>query len=264
MSDIQKGAGNAAPAINRYGAMCAEVYVFDKPPGALGDIDYYASHLRPLEGRLLEAGCGSGRLSIPLLEAGLDVEGFDRSPWMLERFEAAARERGLKPRLRQMAFDDFEADGAYGAIFLPVGTFTLIDHYDAAMEALGRFRRALKPHGRLFVDLQPLIQLTATPDHLRSWTTPEGDILRIESRRIELDWMAQRRVSQDHYQRWRDGRLIEQELEVLALRIWGLKEFELALKEVGFDDVTVCGDYRPGRAPRPADRIWCFQARRVA
>jgi SAM-dependent methyltransferase len=260
MSDITAIKANASP-LNRYGEMCAEVYVLDKPPGALGDIDYYREALGGLEGPFLEAACGSGRLMIPMLEAGYDYRGFDHSEHMLAQCRQAADERGLTLRVQRTSYEDFSFDEAFGAIVSPVGSFTLVDDYAAALAALRRFHQHLRPGGRLFVDIMPLSYLTARPlDGVRSWTTPTSDLLRITSNVVELDLLAQRRVSHDRYERWRGGRLVEQELEVLAVRCWGLKEFELTLKEAGFADISVCGDYQVGRPPRPNARQWCFQA----
>ena len=260
MSDNTAIMANASP-LNRYGEMCAEVYVLDKPPGALGDINYYREALCALEGPFLEAACGSGRLMIPMLEAGFDVLGFDHSEHMLAQCREAAQARGLNLRVQRTTYEDFSFDEPFGAIVSPVGSFTLVDDFAAALAALRRFHRHLRPGGRLFVDIMPLGYLTARPlDHVRSWTTPGGDLLRVVSNVVELDLLAQRRVSQDRYERWRGGRLVEQELEVLAVRCWGLKEFELTLKEAGFADISVCGDYQIGRQPRPRDSQWCFQA----
>lgn len=260
MSDTNATMANASP-LNRYGEMCAEVYVLDKPPGALGDVTYYREALGGLDGPFLEAACGSGRLMIPMLEAGFDYHGFDHSEHMLAQCRKAADARGLTLKVQRTNYQDFAFDQAFGAIVSPVGSFTLVDDFDAALAALRRFHDNLRPGGRLFVDIQRLAYLTATPmDHVRSWTTPTGDLLRIVSNVVELDLLAQRRVSQDRYERWRGGRLVEQELEVLAVRCWGLKEFELTLKAAGFADVSVCGDWKPGRPLRPGDREWCFQA----
>ena len=35
---------------------------------------------------------------------------------------------------------------------------------------------------------------------------------------------------------------------------------QASTQQAGFAGISVCGDYRPGRAPRPGDRQWCFQA----
>lgn len=260
MSDTTAIKANASP-LNRYGEMCAEVYVLDKPPGALGDIDYYREALGRLEGPFLEAACGSGRLMIPMLEAGFDVHGFDHSEHMLAQCRAAADERGLTLKVQRTTYEDFSFEEPFGAIVSPVGSFTLVTDYQAALAALRRFHQHLRPGGRLFVDMMPLSYLTTVPaDHLRSWTTPAGDLMRVASNLIELDLLTQRRVSHDRYERWRGGRLVEQELEILAVRCWSLKEFELTLKEAGFADISVCGDYRVGRPLRANARQWCFQA----
>jgi SAM-dependent methyltransferase len=264
MSDIHTAPANAPAQVNRYGEHCAEVYVLDKPPGALGDIQYYLDNLRPLDGPILEAGCGSGRLLIPMLEAGLPVQGFDHSESMLARCRQAADARGLNATLRRMRFQEFAYDERFAAIVSPVGTFTLIDDFAEALAVLRRFHDHLKPGGRLFVDLMPLAYLTSpTSHHVRSWTTPGGEQLTITSSRLELDLLRQRKVTLDRYDRWRGGKLVESELEMLATRLWGLQEFELTLQEAGFAEISVCGDYRLARPPRASDGWWCFQAARA-
>ena len=261
MSDTHTPPANAPVQVNRYGALCAEVYVLDKPPGALGDIHYYREALGPLHGPILEAGCGSGRLMIPMLEAGLAYQGFDHSEWMLARCREAADARGLNAPLSRQRLQEFDFDERFAAIVSPVGGFTLIDDYAEALAVLRRFHDHLRPGGRLFVDIMPLAYLTSpVTHHVRSWTTPGGDQLTITSSRLELDLLRQRKVTLDRYDRWRGGKLIESELEMLATRLWALKEFELTLKEAGFADISVCGDYQVGRPPRPGDGYWCFRA----
>ncbi|HEX3408281.1 MAG TPA: class I SAM-dependent methyltransferase, partial [Caulobacteraceae bacterium] len=236
MSDIPTGLANAPVQINRYGELCAEVYVLDKPPGALHDIQYYLEQLRPLDGPILEAACGSGRLLIPMLEAGLPVEGFDHSESMLAQCLRAADARGLNASLRRMRFQEFAYDHPFEAIVCPVGAFTLIDDFAEALAVLRRFHDHLRPGGRLFVDLMPLAYLTnPTSHHVRSWTTLAGEQLTITASRLELDLLRQRKVTLDRYDRWRGGKLIESEVEMLATRLWGLHEFELTLTEASFE-----------------------------
>jgi hypothetical protein len=163
-----------------------------------------------------------------------------------------------------MRFQEFAYDRPFAAIVCPVGAFTLIDDFAEALAVLRRFHDHLKPGGRLFVDIMPLAYLTnPTSHHVRSWTTPAGEQLTITSSRLELDLLAQRKVTLDRYDRWRGGKLIESEVETLATRLWGLHEFELTLREAGFAEISVCGDYRLGRPPRPGDGWWCFQAVRA-
>jgi SAM-dependent methyltransferase len=251
-----------AESPNRYGRLCAEIYDLDKPTGSLFDIPYYTGRLKDLDGPILEAAVGTGRLMIPLLEAGLDVEGFDHSAEMLAVCRANAEARGLSPRLTQARFQDIAYDRAFAGIIVPASSFVLIDDYDEALGVLERFFDHLAPGGLLLVDIPPLSFFEAA-SRPRSWIAAIGDRLTRESQMAINDPIAQRRVNHDRYDRWRDGRLVESELELFAYRVWGLKEFELTLAAAGFVNVEVCGNYRIGRGVRAGDGILNFSARRA-
>jgi len=246
---------------NRYGRLCAEIYDLDKPTGSLFDIPYYQGRLKDLDGPILEAAVGTGRLMIPLLEAGLDVEGFDHSAEMLAICRANAAARGFEPRLTQARFQDIAYDRAFAAIIVPASSFVLIDDHDEALGVLGRFRDHLAPGGLLLVDMPPMsfFEVVAKP---RGWIAANGDRLTLDSQMAVSDPIAQRRVNHDRYDRWRDGKLVESELELFAYRVWGLKEFELTLAAAGFTDVEVCGNYRVGRPVRTGDGMLNFSARK--
>jgi hypothetical protein len=131
-----------------------------------------------------------------------------------------------------------------------------------AMTVLARFHGQLAPGGVLLVDLPPLSFLDA-PSGLRYWTATNGDLLTLDSKMVRKDVVAQKRLNHDRYERWRDGRLLETELELFAYRVWGLKEFEMALAQVGFTGIEVCGNYRVDKAPKAGDGIFNFSARKV-
>lgn len=249
--------------LNRYGSLCAEIYDLDKPVGSLFDIPYYQSRLKDLHGPILEAAVGTGRLFVPLLEAGLQMVGFDHSADMLQVCRRNAEDRGLTPSLAQARFQDFAFETAFAAIIVPASSFTLVDDFEDALAVLGRFGDALAPGGLLLVDLPPMSFLEA-PGGVRAWTAANGDLLRMRSERVVSDPVGQRRVNHDTYERWRDGRLIDSQLELFAYRVWGWREFEMALALAGFTDIEVSGGYRPGLRPRPGDGILNFAARRPA
>ena len=62
------------------------------------------------------------------------------------------------------------------------------------------------------------------------------------------------------YEHWRDGRLIDTELDLFRLRWWGVTELALALRAAGFGEVVTSGGYDHGRAPRQGDEIITFEA----
>jgi SAM-dependent methyltransferase len=247
---------------NRYGSIAAEIYDIDKPFGALPDTAFHLARFAGFTGRILEPACGSGRTLVPLLKAGLDATGFDPSPDMLERCRVRCAAEGYAPDLSAQRFEDFAYQRAFDAILVPVGSFTLIDRFEPAMAVLRRFREHLAPGGVVVLDIQPLSFLANLADDQRQWTAQNGDLLTVHGRRVRTDWLAQRAENLTRYERWRDGRLVEAELDPMAQRYWGLEEFALALGAAGFTDVSVTGGYAHGRSPRAADRVLTFEARR--
>src|SRR5262245_39754188 len=110
-----------------YQRLSAWAYDLDKPPGrSFGDIEFLTSRLADCRGPILEPAVGTGRVLIPLLEAGLTVEGFDASDEMLERCRTNCRARGLSPRLDKMQYESFQYDHTFAAIIIPAGSFELI------------------------------------------------------------------------------------------------------------------------------------------
>jgi len=88
--------------------------------------------------RILDLGCGDGRLTRRLVEAGCEVVGVDSSPAMVE----AAIERGIDARLMEATELDFSDE--FDAVFSNAAL-----HWMPRPDAvIGRVRRALKPGGR--------------------------------------------------------------------------------------------------------------------
>jgi SAM-dependent methyltransferase len=248
---------------NRYGSIAAEVYDLDKPVGGTLYTPFHLERLETVSGPILEPACGSGRFLIPLLEAGREVIGFDASAEMLERCLARCAERGLSADLSLQCWEDFHYDRTFSAVVVPVASFNLIHDFAAAVSVLGRFRDHLAVGGLLMVDVQPLSALSTRGDDRRSWTAENGDLLTCDGRRQEIDWLEQRERYHTRYERWRDNRLIESQLEPMALRYWGIEELTMVLRDTGFGQIAVIGNYDRRRPPRSGDQILTFEAVRL-
>ena len=62
------------------------------------DIGMYAGLAASAGGRVLELGCGNGRILLELMGSGIDAYGIDCSEAMLGRLREKATPRGLAPR----------------------------------------------------------------------------------------------------------------------------------------------------------------------
>ena len=69
------------------------------------DVAFWRNLARQHPGTVLELGCGTGRLSLPLLKSGADLVGVDRSEAMLNRLRLKARRAGLAGEARVVRGD---------------------------------------------------------------------------------------------------------------------------------------------------------------
>lgn len=248
---------------NRYGKLASWVYDLDKPVGrSFGDVEYYRERLAECDGPILEPAVGNGRILVPLLEAGFAVEGFDASEEMLSYCRQVCGARRLAAKLTRQAFDDFSYDKRFAAIIVPAGSFQLVTDVESARAVLARFRDHLMPGGRLILDLDPAGAFMGPAISVRSWGTGDGGLLTLTDQRVETDHVAQVTLSHLRYELWREGRLVETELDPFRLRWWGVTEFAMALEAAGFRDIAVSSNYTFGREPRDGDDIITFEARR--
>ncbi|MFI7866760.1 class I SAM-dependent methyltransferase [Ectopseudomonas khazarica] len=248
---------------NRYGRLASWIYHLDKPIGhSFGDLEYYQQRLKGCDGPILEPAVGNGRIFIPLLEMGLAVEGFDASQDMLEYCRQECLNRRLPIPLTCQTFEQFSYDHRFAAIIMPAGSFQLITDTATAMTVLKRFWDHLQPGGRLILDVDPIQGIIGEGSSARSWEVTGSDLLTLTCHRAKIDYIKQTTLSHLHYQHWRDGNLQGAELDLFHLRWWGVDELAFALREAGFVDVVVSGNYQYGRQPSQDDHIISFEASR--
>lgn len=244
-----------------YSSLSSEVYDLDKPIGhSFGDVEFYAERLKGCKGTILEPAAGTGRMLIPLLEQGFDVEGFDISEEMLELCKRNCAERELVTKLSIERMETFKMDKRYEAIIIPTGTFLLLHEREQSIQALENFFNHLENKGRLIVDLIFETDMELGKISERFWESPNGDVLTVEHRKVKLDWIHQYSVSHNRYERWRNGTLVESELERMPIRWYGVEEFKAILEKIGFADITVSAEYEYGKEPTHGNSILSFEA----
>lgn len=140
----------------------AEFYDDDMAKNADGrDIGYYRERCLLAcggrSGRILELGCGTGRITLALAESGFDILGIDLSLPMLRvlRHKAAALcDRAARPPLlaaMDMGRPGFA--GPFAAILCPFSAFTYLLGEEERTRALTAIRAALAPGARFLLDV---------------------------------------------------------------------------------------------------------------
>jgi SAM-dependent methyltransferase len=264
-----KHGGKAYMSFSNYGELCTEVYDLTKKIGQSfgGDVEYYCEKLKHCKGRILEAMVGSGRVIIPLLESGLIVDGVDYSPQMLASCRSRCDERGLTTNLHEANLQELSLPHKYEAIIIPGGSFLLIEQREESLRVLNRLYEHLEPGGQLILDLF-LPDNNYNSTEMGRWggsTTyhlPNGDIITMEGKCVEADLFNQYRVSYLKYEKWRNGALIQTELQRFALRWYGVEEFKYILESIGFSNVVVWADFEEGKKPTGGNQKFVYQATR--
>jgi SAM-dependent methyltransferase len=244
-----------------HSALVAEVYDIAQPLGrTVGDVEFYTRALADVDGRILEPACGTGRVLIPLLEAGHVADGADHSPDMLEICRRHCRERGLEPELYVADMSSFVRPEAYEAIVVPRGSIRNVEGREATLRALSSFRESLVPGGRLLLDVTiPLFVPGALPI-IEHWVR-DPYVYTLETLVVDYDPYLDRTVRYVRYSKWEDGELLATELHRYVFQHWNLHQFHALLSEAGFEDVAVTGDFGDA-PPTSGTRYWNFGARK--
>jgi SAM-dependent methyltransferase len=171
--------------------------------------DFYGSALRRWEphergairfarGRVLDVGCGAGRVALHLQARGLDVVGIDVSPLAVE----AARRRGLRDA-RVLGLEDVDGSlGAFDTIVLYGNNLGLLRSPAKGQRLLRRLHGVTTARGRILGGGMD-VGSTEDPDHLayqernrRRGRLPGQVRLRVRYRRLVGPWLDWLFVSQ--------------------------------------------------------------------
>jgi len=114
---------------------------------------FYLEQARESVGRVLELACGSGRLTIPIAQSGIDIIGADLSHSMIERARAKAVAAGVRVQFVEADMRNFNLGGPFAAIFIPGNSLLHLMTIEDLKQCLECVRRHLAPGGRLVFDI---------------------------------------------------------------------------------------------------------------
>ena len=242
-----------------------------------GELAYYRAAVERYGEPALDLGCGTGRLLVPLLASGLDVDGVDVSDDMLALARQAGDAAGLAMdgRLRREAFHELDPSRRYRTI-LCCDSFAIGGSREDDRAALHRIHDALEPDGAFVfsIDLPyaPEITNPGMPprDLPRPWpasgsrgTLADGDELELLTRVTAYDTAARRETIEVRARLWRGGELLAAEEGSLQFIHYDPAELLAMLAAARFEGVVVEGRYT-GAPPAASEETIVISARRVS
>jgi SAM-dependent methyltransferase len=235
------------------------------------DVPFWRSVALQTRGPVLELGCGTGRISLPLARAGAAVVGIDRSAPMLDRAAsrlAAQRKREgsrKKKRLRlvrgDIRFLPFE-QGSFKAVLAPYGILQSLVRDKDLNATLRSVADVLAPGGLFGVDLVPDVPNWREYSNRIQMTGPAAGgahLTLVES--VRQDRTKHLTIFEQTYVE-RRGREVKKHTFDLTFRTLPIPVFTRRLEKAGFRVEAVLGDYRGGPWDERAD-VWIMLARRL-
>lgn len=234
------------------------------------DIAFYVEEAKQSGSPVLELGCGTGRILIPVARAGVDIIGLDQSPDMLEvaRQKVASLDADTRGRIGLVEGDmsDFDLGRQFNLVMIPFRAFLHLITPEDQRRALTCIREHLTEGGRLIFSIfDPRLDLIAAhggplgaaikkqnefahPDtghKVVVWESRHYDLERqvIEEVRIfeELDG---------------EGRVISKTYSPMTLRFAYRYEMQYLLELCGYQIEALYGDFQRAPFRYGGEQVW--------
>lgn len=224
------------------------------------DIALWQSFAARTDAPVLEVGCGSGRIAVPLALAGADVTGIDPSPAMLARARERAKGESARLSLLEGRLEDVELPAErFGFALVANDVFLFAQNGDEQVDFLRRLAGAMQFNATLALDLPgPALHLDPTangqPLLVFDGETNKGEWLTVWHLR-EDDLALQQRHLTVLYELVGDDGLLRRYRSEHKLRYVYRFEMEYLLREAGLRLLDVYGDYQLGELTNDSDRM---------
>ena len=141
------------------------------------DVGFYVDEAKG-ERSVLEIGCGTGRVLLPIARSGVIITGLDSSPSMLTRCGDRVEVEPLEVRKRiSLAERDVRNFALPDKFTLAIAPFRILQHLttiEDQLRCLANVRRHLEPGGRFIFDVfNPLFHLLVKDRTIEAEETPE-------------------------------------------------------------------------------------------
>lgn len=229
------------------------------------DVRFWSDLAGRADGTVLELGCGTGRLSVPVARKARHFVGIDRSAAMLRRWRARLRRARLTGRASIVRGDiralPFRADWRCRLVMAPYGMLQSLLSDDDLAATLDGVARVLAPGGTFGVDLAPGLPRWGEYARRVSLRGPASGGRRVTL--IESVRQVPRRgltLFDQEFVETRHGRRTSYPVSI-AFRTLSVPQMVERLDGAGFAVDAVLGGYRE-EAWSSAAGIWVVIARR--
>ncbi len=204
------------------------------------DTKFYVKKAKETDGKVLEVACGTGRIYLEMLEAGVEAFGIDLSEEMLEKLREKAERRGLQHDVSQEDMRDFDLDEKFSLIILPYRSFLHNLTIEDQLSTLETIYSHLEKDGKLILNFySPDIDfISENYGKERTREIRDGEYTLVENVEIidSVNWIIEfeKKLVKNGEEKWSSK---------ANTKMVKRPEFELLLKNSSFSDWEVYGGF---------------------
>ncbi|MFC7216909.1 class I SAM-dependent methyltransferase [Streptomyces polyrhachis] len=223
------------------------------------DIPFFLDQALRAGGPVLEVACGTGRITLPIARAGVEVTGLDIMPSMLARARRRAQGEHLPVEWLEQDCRDIRSERRFALVFSAANAMQHLHDVDSVLAFLTSARNALRPGGTLILDvfnpaMAKLCRLPEAPYHHKSVTDQDGARLDV---RATTGYDAAAQVLRFTLDYLRDGVCVR--TKNVSMRCFFPEELLALCRLAGLDVVQRYGDYdrSPFTGTSPKQLLLC-------
>jgi SAM-dependent methyltransferase len=238
--------------------------------GLEGDVQFYVEEAQRAGSPVLELGCGTGRILIPVAQAGLAITGLDLSVPMLDiaRRKVAALDSAPRSRIELVEGDmrRFSLGRRFQLAMIPYRAFLHLLTPEDERQALECIREHLADDGRLIFNIfDPRLEtIAAHSGPFGSALKKVSEFVHPETGRRFVVWDTrqydtERQVISQyfiHEELDDEGRVVSKTYAPLTLRYVFRYEMQYLLELCGYTIEALYGDFRHGPFHYGGEQIW--------
>jgi SAM-dependent methyltransferase len=231
----------------------------------MADLPFYLELARQTGGAVLDVGCGTGRMALPIAQAGIAVTAVDASESMLNilrgKLDNEPGEIRSRITIRQGDMRNLELIDRFPLVIVPFRALQHLYTVEDQIAALTSLRQQLTPGGRLAFDVFfPKFDriLTGVGHEIEemSWKiVKEGRELVVRRFFIKdkVDPIRQVFSGRFIYRTFDQARFVEEEFDPLTMSWYTHGQLQLLFRVTGLEPVAEYGgfDKRPLRVDSP-------------
>jgi len=210
---------------------------------------------------LLEIACGSGRISLPLIEYGFEFTGFDNSINMLDLFRIKAKSKNINKQkftLLQADMRNFRIDKKFDFAFIGYFAFQILTNLDDQVKCLNNIYEHLEEEGVLGLDIYPAVCegddkkekefLYSADNFIKNSKVKMHTSYAIDRMNLIKHW-------NDEYQIISKNGEVEEFSYKISLKECSIDYMKLLLEKTGFEILHIYGNFSKGKVMEKSEHV---------